>query len=85
MRLRFTIRDLLWLTLVVALAVGWLTNRARMQIGLNDQIKQRQHAEDELKSLEMRNAFLRDQLNQRPSGVIFFPGRPTAQNGIDRR
>jgi len=23
MRLRFTIRDLLWLTLVVALAVGW--------------------------------------------------------------
>jgi hypothetical protein len=26
MRLRFTIRDLLWLTVVVALAVGWYLN-----------------------------------------------------------
>ena len=27
MRLRFTIRDLLWLTVVVALAVGWWLER----------------------------------------------------------
>jgi len=27
MRLRFSIRDLLWLTLVVALAVGWWVDR----------------------------------------------------------
>lgn len=30
MRLRFTIRDLLWLTLVVALAVGWWVDRSRI-------------------------------------------------------
>jgi hypothetical protein len=29
MRLRFTIRDLLWLTLVVALAVGWWVDHRR--------------------------------------------------------
>jgi hypothetical protein len=28
MKLRFSIRDLLWLTLVVALAVGWWIDRA---------------------------------------------------------
>ena len=28
MRLRFSIRDLLWLTLVVALAAGWWVDRA---------------------------------------------------------
>jgi len=31
MRLRFTIRDLLWLTLVVALAVGWWVDRAEIR------------------------------------------------------
>jgi hypothetical protein len=30
MRLRFTIRDLLWLTVVVALAVGWSLNRKQL-------------------------------------------------------
>jgi hypothetical protein len=30
MRLRFTIRDLLWLTLVVALAVGWWIDHRRL-------------------------------------------------------
>jgi len=29
MRLRFTIRDLLWLTLVVAMAVGWWVDHQR--------------------------------------------------------
>jgi hypothetical protein len=30
MRLRFSIRDLLWLTLVVALAVGWWVDHQRL-------------------------------------------------------
>jgi hypothetical protein len=30
MRLRFSIRDLLWLTLVVALAVGWWLDHKRL-------------------------------------------------------
>ena len=30
MHFRFTIRDLLWLTLVVALAVGWWLDRSRL-------------------------------------------------------
>jgi hypothetical protein len=31
MRFRFTIRDLLWLTAVVALAVGWWVDRRQIQ------------------------------------------------------
>jgi hypothetical protein len=31
MRLRFTTRDLLWLTLVVALAIGWWVDRRSIQ------------------------------------------------------
>jgi hypothetical protein len=30
MRLRFSVRDLLWLTLVVALAVGWWLDRRKI-------------------------------------------------------
>ena len=30
MRLRFSIRDLLWLTLMVALATGWLLDRRKI-------------------------------------------------------
>jgi hypothetical protein len=33
MHLRFTIRDLLWLTLVVALAVGWWTDSRSQRYG----------------------------------------------------
>jgi hypothetical protein len=32
MRLRFTIRDLLWLTLVVAMGVGWWLDHSRHSI-----------------------------------------------------
>jgi hypothetical protein len=31
---RFTIRDVLWLTVVVALVCGWLSDRARFQLRL---------------------------------------------------
>jgi len=34
MRLRFTIRDLLWLTLVVAMALGWWWDHLRTARGL---------------------------------------------------
>jgi hypothetical protein len=40
MRLRFTIRDLLWLTLVVALCFGWWFNYRQME----SQITQLQNA-----------------------------------------
>ena len=36
MRLRFTIRDLLWLTLVIVLAVGWQLRSARVTAERND-------------------------------------------------
>ena len=32
MRLRFTIRDLLWLTVVVALATGWWLDHRRLAV-----------------------------------------------------
>jgi hypothetical protein len=32
MRLRFTIRDLLWLTALVALAIGWWLDRSKLAI-----------------------------------------------------
>jgi hypothetical protein len=34
--MRFTIRDLLWLTLVVALAVAWWVDRGRMAARFSD-------------------------------------------------
>jgi len=35
MRFRFTIRDLLWLTLVVAMAVGWWLSYSHCQTQIN--------------------------------------------------
>jgi len=32
--LRFTIRDVLWLTVTVALICGWISDRARLQLRL---------------------------------------------------
>jgi hypothetical protein len=39
MRLRFTIRDLLWLTVVVALAVGWWLDHSRLIAGNEMEIR----------------------------------------------
>ena len=36
MRFRFTIRDLLWLTVVVALAVGWWLDHSRSKARIFD-------------------------------------------------
>jgi hypothetical protein len=45
MRFRFTIRDLLWLTLVVALAVGWRLSLSRWQNDLRTEMDKRYKAE----------------------------------------
>jgi hypothetical protein len=39
MKLQFSIRDLFWLTLVVALAVGWLISYRAYQTKIEDQQK----------------------------------------------
>ena len=39
MPLRFTIRDLLWLTALVALAVGWLVDRSKLASIASDRNK----------------------------------------------
>ena len=36
MRLRFSIRDLLWLTLVVAMGVGWFVHQQRLYVRLTE-------------------------------------------------
>ena len=51
MRLHFTIRDLLWLVVVVALAVGWWINNSRLTSQL---LAQHQRADD----LERTNQIL---------------------------
>ena len=40
MRIRFTIRDLLWLTLVVGMAVGWWLDRSRISSEFKSEIDQ---------------------------------------------
>ena len=40
MRLRFTIRDLLWLTALVAMGIGWWLDRLRLASNFNFQLKQ---------------------------------------------
>ena len=50
MRLRFTIRDLLWLTVVVALAEGWWLDRAKLAADLTAN-----HQEMQIERKEMIN------------------------------
>src|SRR5262245_38108246 len=66
MRLRFTIRDLLWLTLVVATGVGWWLDRDKLN---------RRHDADirKIAFLERRSASPQPSLNQippRPKGTM---------------
>src|SRR5262249_10824262 len=53
-RLRFTIRDLLWLTAVIAIGAGWLTDRAVMR-------DERQHLEQRQTELDLRMQVLSDE------------------------
>jgi hypothetical protein len=62
MRLRFTIRDLLWLTLVVALAAGWWFNvvwlqRNQSQEALNQALKAAL-ADHDREAVDVRRAVL---------------------------
>jgi hypothetical protein len=52
MRVRFTIRDLLWLTLVVALATGWWLDRSRLAGLAADVPSLRQSLSDKNKDIE---------------------------------
>jgi hypothetical protein len=54
MRFRFTIRDLLWLTLAVALATGWWVDRCRLQ-ARNAELEQQPMLVDDIKAF-MRQA-----------------------------
>ena len=54
--LRFTIRDVLWLTLVVGLAVGWWLDRERL-------MARAERAEDAYELLQRQNDELRVRAN----------------------
>ena len=58
MRFRFSIRDLLWLTLVVAMVVGWWLDRAQLRRQLDAAMS---HAYD-TEELHAQNEALKGQL-----------------------
>ena len=69
MRLRFTIRDLLWLTLVMALIVGWWVNNRQLTSQLLAEHHRADNLEEsnqilniELKDLNKAHIELKDQL-----------------------
>ena len=75
MRLRFTIRDLLWLTLVVALAVGWwLDSRIATDKSKKLEVQLRDTAE---KLVGTQSALMRETerriLAERPPSVEEIP------------
>jgi len=85
MRLRFTIRDLLWLTLVVAMAVGWFVNRTHFKSELahfKSELAAKDHQINDLEQL------LTAPLNipsPTGSGIVVFPPEPLpASLGIPR-
>jgi hypothetical protein len=59
MRFRITIRDLLWLTVVAALVVGWWEDRSRLDSGM--------------RNLQIEAADLRERLSQKES--IYLNGQ----------
>jgi demethoxyubiquinone hydroxylase (CLK1/Coq7/Cat5 family) len=63
MRLRFTIRDLLWLMVVMALAVGWWTDvkSRRYAVGVYEDYESRINKKysDEIAELKRNNEWLR--------------------------
>jgi demethoxyubiquinone hydroxylase (CLK1/Coq7/Cat5 family) len=65
MRFRFTIRDLLWLMVVMALAVGWWTDvkSRRYAVGVYEDYENRINKKysDEIAGLKRDNEWLRQQ------------------------
>jgi hypothetical protein len=90
MRLRFSIRDLLWLTVVVALAAGWwvdhgamnnnivklqaIEQKAELEVRLQE--GQLQVLEDELRSLTARRDLLEGQVNTHDPDNTPIDGMP---------
>ena len=58
MRLRFSIRDLLWLTLVVALALGWWIDRNKV---IADLTKGMQNVRNEIRPYIIENERISDE------------------------
>jgi len=56
--LRFTIRDVLWLTVVVALGVGWLLSASRFHNELGHANAELRRTEAERRQLEAQNQVL---------------------------
>jgi len=54
----FTIRDLFWLTLVVALVVGWSLNRSRLESTVKEQDLRTQLLETKYERLKGHDAWL---------------------------
>jgi hypothetical protein len=60
MKLRFSIRDLLWLTLMVALVVGWYVDRSRLAV--------RQEQADDKAAKATKRAEIMDRINEKLIG-----------------
>jgi len=73
---RFTIRDVLWLTVVVALALGWWVEHAAMKAERAALSAERQSLQTQRRELDVQ--FLRmvdatDRLNQLEAPITRFP------------
>ncbi len=86
MRLRFSIRDLLWLTVVVALAAGWWVDHGAMNnnivklqaVELKAKLQENeiQVLQDELRSLAVRRDVLEGQVNTHDPDNTPIDGMP---------
>lgn len=89
--MKFTLRDLFWLTLVTALAVGWLVDHAhssrRLQRVLDGQSRNAWHfteASDLLRAAEVRERVAREQAEMMQSQLLHYQAEhpPTAQQKV---
>jgi hypothetical protein len=51
---RFTIRDVLWLTVVVALGVGWWLDQRQLRIQNRQYLEDQVRAKEQMQQLEIR-------------------------------
>ena len=72
---RFTIRDLLWLMVVVGLAVGWWTERRQLRMQLMDERESRSEWIDQNRELRMAIYKITGKLPM--SGYKASTGEPT--------
>jgi len=89
MRLRFTIRDLLWLTLMVALVVGWYFDKRKSMREYGQQIQSLKgdvkYAEQQVKHAEQQEELwlskLRLKIIGTPEEESLPKPKPLEQNG----